>query len=83
MAFTEGQRAFIREVAFEVGKELKAGILETVDVKIERHTTLCPAGAKVKKATWILIGIGLAAAGGGTGLGFLLTSAAAAAHAVK
>ena len=67
MALTEGDKAIVKEIAYEVSNTIVERLEKAMDERLALHVSSCPHGEKVKKfkAMMLGVGIGLMAAGGG------------------
>ncbi|MBE3045537.1 hypothetical protein IMZ48_23925 [Candidatus Bathyarchaeota archaeon] len=50
--FSDNERAFIRQVAFEVGEVIAARL-------IKDHMATCKIGQNVRRLWWLMVGIGV------------------------
>ena len=57
----EGDRALIREIAFEV-----------CDIVLARHVQTCPHARRLDHVHWMFLGIGIGLGLAGAGVGFAL-----------
>ncbi len=77
MDFEAGEKAIIKDIAFEVGETIIKRLNETLTARIKLHQLSCPTADEVNKwrgqAKGLVIGIALGAALVGTGgtIGFL------------
>lgn len=56
MALTEGDKAIVQEIAWEVSKTIVKRMEKVLDEKIELHVETCPYGKKIKQIRPLIIG---------------------------
>ena len=49
MPLNEGDKALVREIAFEVAETIKTSIQQSVDTQIQLHRLQCPVAAEFKE----------------------------------
>ncbi len=61
MALTDGDKAIVREIAWEVSDTIMERIEKRQDEQIEAHQSNCPTGRAVSRAKWLFVGIAIGA----------------------
>lgn len=64
---TEGEKAIVRQIAFEVGDVLMNRFQKEIIDGIRNHANTCNTKETVKKAKYLLIGVGIGCAAFGAG----------------
>ena len=60
MTLSEGDKAIVREIAFEVAGVMKGELKGCINTAISTHANQCPVAKKVSQFLWMGIGAGIA-----------------------
>jgi len=68
MPLDEGDRAIVREIAFEAAEVIKSEVIKTLKTELRLHQAECPAIKAIarwpKQMIFLVIGVGLGSGGG-------------------
>ena len=56
MSLSEGDKAIVRDIAFEVAKVMKQETKDCITTAIAAHVVSCVVGKKVSRVVWMVAG---------------------------